>query len=126
MEGLPDRGDGGRVDGPVGKEHLDAVLLVLVAHRPVALEAHAIGWNALLGEPGQRGRGHLPEQRVELGGAPLLDRHEVRDEKVPAQVAHQHAPRGEDVGRAGDHDLAHPELGRELDCMQASRAAEGD
>jgi len=66
VEGLSDRGDGGRVDGAVGKEHLDAVLLILVAHRPVALEAHAIGWNALLGEPGQRGRGHLPEQRVEL------------------------------------------------------------
>ena len=124
VEGAGDRLDRAGVDPPRRQRHLDAVLLVLVTELAVAEQAHAARVHALARELGERRALDLAEQIVEPRSVVGHELEQAGHEVVAAQVAHQHPPGREHVGRPRDHHLADPELGGERHRVHPAPAAE--
>ena len=115
-----------RGDGAAGQVDLRGVLLVLVAQPAVAQETNPLGLDTLgrvlrQGPLLQPGEGHA-EGTGRLRPGKL---HDAGLQVVPAQVAEEHAPGGENPRMVGDDDLPDAQLPGQLAGVHAPAAAEG-
>ena len=103
------------IDLRTGQQHFDAVLLVLVAELAEAQEANLLRRDTFACELLEGAVCDLAEQRTDPVRTVRTQPHQACDEVVATQVAHQHPPGREHVGRARNDDFADPELGGEGD-----------
>ena len=124
MEALQQLRHGRRVDAALRQRHLDRVLLAEVTHVGVAFAADVRLGHVLGSQFALHAGAHFCEHSVQRFCSGLGHARDARADDIAAQVAHQHAPGGENAGPVGDDDLARLQFAHQGGPVQRAAAAE--